>query len=149
MLLKVSGEAFAGDNGYGIDGEIVTQIAKEIVDVREAFNVDLAVVVGGGNIWRGMSGAGSGMVRGRRIQLYPPRPTVTLHRVAAGRLPLQEIAMNSVVYWALNRAKESSTWAGLALESATAELLRTSGVRFILHTVLRLEGVQYTFSRYI
>jgi len=63
VLLKVSGEAFAGDTGYGIDGEIVTQIAKEIVDVREAFNVDLAVVVGGGNIWRGMSGAGSGMDR--------------------------------------------------------------------------------------
>ncbi len=63
VLLKVSGEAFAGDAGYGIDGEIVTQIAKEIVDVRGAFNVDLAVVVGGGNIWRGMSGAGAGMDR--------------------------------------------------------------------------------------
>ena len=61
VLLKVSGEAFAGNNGYGIDGEIVTQIAKEIVDVRDAFDVDLAVVVGGGNIWRGMSGAGAGM----------------------------------------------------------------------------------------
>ena len=54
VLLKVSGEAFAGDAGYGIDGEIVTRIAKEIVDVRETFNVDIAVVVGGGNIWRGM-----------------------------------------------------------------------------------------------
>ena len=63
VLLKVSGEAFAGNNGYGIDGEIVTQIAKEIVDVRDAFDVDLAVVVGGGNIWRGMSGAGAGMDR--------------------------------------------------------------------------------------
>ena len=59
VLLKVSGEAFAGDAGYGIDGEIVTRIAKEIVDVRETFNVDIAVVVGGGNIWRGMSGAGA------------------------------------------------------------------------------------------
>ena len=63
VLLKVSGEAFAGDAGYGIDGEIVTRIAKEIVDVRETFNVDIAVVVGGGNIWRGMSGAGAGMDR--------------------------------------------------------------------------------------
>ena len=35
VLLKVSGEAFAGNNGYGIDGEIVTQIAKEIVDVED------------------------------------------------------------------------------------------------------------------
>ena len=54
------------------------------------------------------------MVRGRRIQLHSPRPTVPLLRVAAGRLPLREIIHESIVYWALNRAKEPSTWAGLA-----------------------------------
>ena len=54
------------------------------------------------------------MVRGRRLELHSPRPTVPLLRVAAGRLLLQEITMNSVVYWALNSAKEPSTWAGLA-----------------------------------
>ena len=63
VVLKVSGEAFAGSKGFGIDGEIVGRIAAEIVAVRVEFDIDLAVVVGGGNIWRGMSGAGAGMDR--------------------------------------------------------------------------------------
>ena len=62
VLLKLSGEAFAGDSGYGIDGTFAEFIATEIADVREA-GVDVAVVVGGGNIWRGMTGAGAGMDR--------------------------------------------------------------------------------------
>jgi uridylate kinase len=63
VLLKLSGEAFAGDQGFGIDGEIVAQIAQSIIDVKQTMAVDLAVVVGGGNIWRGMTGAGAGMDR--------------------------------------------------------------------------------------
>ena len=63
IVLKLSGEAFAGEAGYGIDGEIAVQIATEIVNVRAEFDVDVAVVVGGGNIWRGMTGAGAGMDR--------------------------------------------------------------------------------------
>ena len=63
IVLKLSGEAFAGEGGYGIDGEIAVQIASEIVKVRAEFDVDVAVVVGGGNIWRGMTGAGAGMDR--------------------------------------------------------------------------------------
>jgi uridylate kinase len=63
ILLKLSGEAFAGDGGYGIDGGVSEFIAREIVDVRESTGVDVAVVVGGGNIWRGMIGAGAGMDR--------------------------------------------------------------------------------------
>ena len=63
MVLKVSGEAFAGSGGFGIDGTVVSQIAGEIVAVREEFDVDIAVVVGGGNIWRGMVGEGAGMDR--------------------------------------------------------------------------------------
>jgi uridylate kinase len=63
VLLKLSGEAFAGQQGYGIDGEIVAQIAHAIIDVKSELEVDLAVVVGGGNIWRGMTGSGAGMDR--------------------------------------------------------------------------------------
>ena len=63
MVLKLSGEAFAGDAGYGVDGVIVKQLAEEIVEVRQELDVDMAVVVGGGNIWRGMAGAGAGMDR--------------------------------------------------------------------------------------
>ena len=63
MVLKVSGEAFAGSDGFGIDGAVVSQIAGEIVAVRDEFDVDIAVVVGGGNFWRGMAGEGAGMDR--------------------------------------------------------------------------------------
>ena len=63
VVLKLSGEAFAGDAGYGVDGVIVKQIAEEIVEVRRELAVDIAIVVGGGNIWRGMTGAGAGMDR--------------------------------------------------------------------------------------
>ena len=62
VLLKLSGEAFAGDAGYGIDAKIAEFVAHEIVDVRRA-GVDVAVVCGGGNIWRGMAGASTGMDR--------------------------------------------------------------------------------------
>lgn len=63
ILLKVSGEAFAGEESYGIDGDTVQSIANNIVAVREAFDVSIGVVVGGGNIWRGLAGAGAGMDR--------------------------------------------------------------------------------------
>ena len=63
VLLKLSGEAFAGDEGYGIDGKVVEQLASEIVEVRAELGLEIAVVVGGGNIWRGMTGASAGMDR--------------------------------------------------------------------------------------
>ena len=63
VLLKVSGEAFAGEAGYGIDGVIVQRIAREIFEVCTDLELQMAIVVGGGNIWRGMSGAGAGMDR--------------------------------------------------------------------------------------
>jgi len=63
VLLKVSGEAFAGEAGYGIDGGVVAGIARDIVQVSADTGVEIAIVVGGGNIWRGMTGAGAGMDR--------------------------------------------------------------------------------------
>jgi uridylate kinase len=61
ILLKLSGEAFAGiDNP--IDGKVAEFVAGEIVEARQ-LGVEVAVVVGGGNIWRGMTGAGAGMDR--------------------------------------------------------------------------------------
>ena len=58
VLLKVSGEAFAGSEGYGIDAGTAATIASEIASVRERTGVEMAVVVGGGNIWRGEQHAG-------------------------------------------------------------------------------------------
>ena len=45
VVLKVSGEAFAGDMGYGIDGHVVQEIARQIVKVRAEFDVQLAIVL--------------------------------------------------------------------------------------------------------
>jgi uridylate kinase len=63
VILKLSGEAFAGDQGFGIDQAVIRQLAEEIVEVRTEMDVEIGVVVGGGNIWRGTSGAGEGMDR--------------------------------------------------------------------------------------
>ena len=62
VVLKLSGEALAGPKGYGIDPVTVDNIAAQIQAVRES-GLDVAVVNGGGNIWRGLSGASEGMDR--------------------------------------------------------------------------------------
>lgn len=62
IVLKLSGEALAGNKGYGIDPTVVYAIANEIKDVR-ATGIEIVLVVGGGNIWRGMSGSAKGMDR--------------------------------------------------------------------------------------
>jgi len=63
VLLKVSGEAFANENGYGISADLVRQVAAEIVAARAELSVDIAIVVGAGNIWRGRTGVHAGMDR--------------------------------------------------------------------------------------
>jgi uridylate kinase len=62
VLLKLSGEALAGPKGFGIDPETVTAFCKEIVEAA-SLGVELAMVIGGGNIFRGMSASASGMDR--------------------------------------------------------------------------------------
>ncbi len=62
ILLKLSGEALLGDLPYGVDPAFCTFIAKQLVQVRDA-GVEVAIVVGGGNIFRGMAAAAKGMDR--------------------------------------------------------------------------------------
>jgi len=62
ILLKLSGEALAGQQGYGIDPEVISTIASEIKDVV-SLGVEVALVIGGGNIFRGLSAASRGMDR--------------------------------------------------------------------------------------
>src|SRR5436189_623599 len=62
VLLKLSGEALMGDRKYGIDPETLARIADEIVAVQAA-GVQIAMVIGGGNIFRGVSGATEGIDR--------------------------------------------------------------------------------------
>jgi uridylate kinase len=62
ILLKLSGEALMGGRSYGIDPEILKEIAQQMLDVHE-MGVQVAIVIGGGNIFRGVSGASQGMDR--------------------------------------------------------------------------------------
>ena len=62
VVLKLSGESLAGDQKFGINPEVVEKIAIQIKRVHEA-GVEVAIVVGGGNIWRGLAGSAKGMER--------------------------------------------------------------------------------------
>jgi len=62
VLLKLSGEALMGDLGYGIDPHVVSGIAEQVSDVLRT-GVQMAIVVGGGNIFRGIKAAAGGMDR--------------------------------------------------------------------------------------
>ncbi len=66
VILKLSGEAFADTSiSFGIDAAVVQRIAEEVADARAELGVEIAIVVGGGNIFRGMVGATRGMDRAR------------------------------------------------------------------------------------
>lgn len=62
ILLKISGEALQGDQGFGISPDVVSGYAKEIRDIAQC-GIEVAVVIGGGNIFRGMHAAEQGMER--------------------------------------------------------------------------------------
>jgi len=62
VLLKLSGEALAGEAGYGIDTDVMEVIASEIKSMKES-GIEICIVVGGGNIFRGVKGATKGMDR--------------------------------------------------------------------------------------
>jgi uridylate kinase len=63
VLLKISGEALMGPEGYGISPPVLARIASEIVETVRATKVELGVVIGGGNIFRGVSSSAKGMDR--------------------------------------------------------------------------------------
>jgi uridylate kinase len=62
VILKLSGEALAGQLGYGIDSNMISSIAQQVKEVVE-LKVEVAIVVGGGNIWRGIAGSEKGIDR--------------------------------------------------------------------------------------
>jgi uridylate kinase len=62
ILIKLSGEALAGEGEYGIDGERISSLAKEILEIHKQ-NIEIAIVIGGGNIFRGVKGVETGIDR--------------------------------------------------------------------------------------
>ncbi|MEN9792145.1 MAG: hypothetical protein RL330_223, partial [Actinomycetota bacterium] len=61
VVLKLSGEALAEPTGFGLDNSVLAQVAEEVHGAREELGTDIAIVVGGGNFWRGIKGADQGM----------------------------------------------------------------------------------------
>ena len=62
VILKLSGEALSGDVGYGLEANVLNSVAQQVVDIVK-MGVEVAIVVGGGNIWRGVAGSKRGMDR--------------------------------------------------------------------------------------
>jgi len=62
IVLKISGEALQGEKKYGIDSEVIASVAQQIKQVH-ALGIEVAIVIGGGNIFRGLSAASQGMDR--------------------------------------------------------------------------------------
>jgi uridylate kinase len=62
VLLKLSGEALLGEQGYGIDPAVTSQVAREVGEIQ-ALGVQIAIVIGGGNIFRGVAASAHGMDR--------------------------------------------------------------------------------------
>lgn len=62
ILLKISGEALIGKSGYGIDPDVIDNIARQVKEVSD-LKVEIAIVIGGGNFWRGVSASINGMDR--------------------------------------------------------------------------------------
>ena len=63
VVLKLSGEALAGDKGFGINPIIIKSVAQQVAEVAK-MDCEIAVIVGGGNIWRAETGSDLGMDRG-------------------------------------------------------------------------------------
>src|SRR5690625_4726153 len=62
IVLKLSGEALSGEEGFGIEPIVIQSIARQVKEIAE-LGVEIAIVVGGGNIWRGKVGSEMGMDR--------------------------------------------------------------------------------------
>ena len=102
ILLKVSGEALAGDNSFGIEPPFLQAVAKQIADAAKS-GVEIAIVVGGGNIFRGMAGAADGTDRvtadlmgmlGTMINALALSNAISRHGVKA--IPYSAVSMPSV-----------------------------------------------------
>ncbi|HEY8875772.1 MAG TPA: UMP kinase [Desulfosporosinus sp.] len=62
IVLKISGEALAGSQGYGLQHDMLVSVAAQVAEIR-GMGVEVCLVVGGGNIWRGIAGSAQGMDR--------------------------------------------------------------------------------------
>ena len=101
ILLKLSGEALMGDDEYGINRETIMGMVKQIKEVAD-LGVQIAIVIGGGNIFRGMAGAANGMDRATADYMGM---LATVMNAVALQDAMRHIGLNSRVQSALNIEK--------------------------------------------
>ncbi len=97
ILLKLSGESLMGNVGYGIDSERLNEYAEQIKDLHEA-GAQVAIVIGGGNIFRGISGVTSGFDRVKGDQMGM---LATVINSLALQSAMKNIGLKSIVYSAI------------------------------------------------
>ncbi len=115
ILLKLSGEIIAGNQGYGIDPEVTNNLAKKIVQISEK-NIQVGIVIGGGNIFRGISTSAKG-----------------LDRVAADYLGMMATIMNSVALQSSLEKLDCDTrvMSALSITQLAEPYIRRRGIRHL------------------
>jgi len=103
VVLKLSGEALAAESsGFGLDSEVLNQIANELFETRSELGVDIAIVVGGGNFWRGIKGADQGMDQAQADYMGM---IATVMNALALQDALEKVGQNSRVMTAVEMPK--------------------------------------------
>lgn len=101
VLLKLSGESLQGKQGYGIDPDKLSAYAQEINEVVDATGTEIAIVIGGGNIFRGLTGIGKGVDRVKGDQMGMLATTINSLGLSAA---LETVGLESVVFTAIQMA---------------------------------------------
>lgn len=101
-MLKLSGEALAESSGFGLDAAVLNQIATELYETRSELGVDIAIVVGGGNFWRGIKGADQGMDQAQADYMGM---IATVMNALALQDALEKVGQNSRVMTAVEMPK--------------------------------------------
>ena len=115
ILLKLSGEIFAGDQGYGIDPEITQNLARKIINISTK-GIQIGIVIGGGNIFRGISASSKG-----------------LERVPADYLGMMATIMNSVALQAAleDYGCDTRVMSALSITQLAEPYIRRKGIRHL------------------
>jgi uridylate kinase len=122
VLLKLSGEALMGEQQFGVDPVVATRIARDVADIRE-LGVETAIVIGGGNIFRGLAASAKGM-----------------DRTTADNMGMLATVMNAL---ALQDALEHQN---IVTRVATGIEMRTVAEPFIRRRVIMGEAIGTTVS---
>ena len=126
ILLKLSGESLAGEQGYGIDSKRVDEYASQIQEIAQA-GVQVAIVIGGGNIFRGLKGAAQGFDRVKGDQMGMLATVINSLALASG---LEDRGQKAVVLTAINMfpfGEQYSKWRAIEAMEAGKVVIMSCG----------------------